>query len=284
MKEHTKLPRLIIVTGKGGVGKTTSALALTKSLKQQGYNVTYLTLQMGTLRREGHSFDHQIIKNLCDKLEIEQENLVLKTCLTEYVAQKLGSSLIAEWIVNTKFFMSLIEIIPGFAQLIYMGRILQELKLNPSMHYVLDAAATGHALMLVESLYNFHKIFTIGPLHQDMQMLKTLFTSDNFVKFLLITIPQELSINEFHELKKNLQEIDSNLSCSMNLNQCFAISDFPWDIIEKTQFWKNKFEQEKALASRIGDEFIRMPMIANIDLTKLIIELSHKVDWSRSLK
>ena len=283
MEQLNKIPRLIIVTGKGGVGKTTSALALTKSLKLQGHNVVYLTLQMGTLRREGHTFDHQIIKNLCDILEITHESLVLKSCLTEYVTQKLGSSLIADWIVNTKFFMSLVEIIPGFAQLIYMGRVLQELKLNPSMHYILDAAATGHALTLVESIYNFHKIFTIGPLHQDMQMLKTLFTSENFVKFLLITIPQELSINEFHELKKNLQEIDSKLSCSMNLNQCFAISDFPWDCIEKTQFWKNNLEQEKALANRIGDEFIKMPMIANIDSVKLITELSQKVDWSRSL-
>lgn len=281
--EYIKLPRLIIVTGKGGVGKTTSALALTKSLKTQGHNVVYLTLQMGTLRREGHVFDHQIIKNLCNKLEINQEILILKTCLTEYVAQKLGSSLIADWIVNTKFFMSLVEIIPGFSQLIYMGRILQELKNDPSLHYVLDAAATGHALTLVESIYNFQKIFSIGPLHQDMQMLKKVFTSENFVKLLLITIPQELSLNEFLELKDNLQVIDSSLSCSMNLNQCFSISDFPWDCIEQTQYWKNKLDLEKTIANKIGDEFIRMPMIANIDLSKLILELSEKVNWPRSL-
>jgi anion-transporting ArsA/GET3 family ATPase len=283
MENILKLPRLIIVTGKGGVGKTTSALALTKYLQDQGHQAVYLTLQMGTLRREGHAFDHQIIKNLCDKLKIEHDNLVLKTCLTEYVAQKLGSSLVADWVVNTKFFMSLVEIIPGFSQLIYMGRILQELKLNPSLHYVLDAAATGHALTLVESIYNFQKIFSIGPLNQDMQMLKKLFTSENFVKLLLITIPQELSLNEFIELKDNLQEIDSSISCSMNLNQCFSISDFPWDTIEKTLYWKNKLEMEKVLANRIGDEFIRMPMIANIDLAELILKLSKEVNWTRSL-
>lgn len=283
MQTTKALPRLIIVTGKGGVGKTTSALALTKHLKGLGHNIVYLTLQMGTLRREGHAPDHQIIKNLCDKLDINQENLVLKTCLTEYVAQKLSSSLIADWIVNTKFFKSLVEIIPGFSQLIYMGRIIQQLKADPTLHYVLDAAATGHALTLVESIYNFHKIFSIGPLHQDMQMLKKTFTSDNFLKMLLITIPQELSLNEFQELKTNLESIDPQISCSMNLNQCFSISDFPWDQLAKTEYWVNKYNREKQLASRIGDEFLRIPIVANIDLSKLIEHLAHHVAWSRSL-
>lgn len=283
MENQKKIPRLIIVTGKGGVGKTTSALALTKYLKLQGINATYLTLQMGTLRREGHSPDHQIISNLCKKLDIAHENLVLKNCLTEYVAQKLGSSLIADWIVGTKFFMSLVEIIPGFTQLIYMGRIIQELNLNPNLHYVLDAAATGHALTLIESIYNFQKIFSIGPLHQDMVKLKQIFTSPNFVKMLLITIPQELSLNEFHELKSNLQLIDSSISCSMNLNQCFSISDFPWELIDKMKYWKTKLDQEKLLASRIGDEFLRIPIIANIDLSKLIEHLASNINWTRSL-
>ncbi len=283
MQTSNSLPRLIIVTGKGGVGKTTSALALTKHLKELGHEIVYLTLQMGTLRREGHTPDHQIIKNLCDKLQITQENLVLKTCLTEYVAQKLNSKLIADWIVGTKFFMSLVEIIPGFSQLIYMGRIIQALQSNPKLHYVLDAAATGHALTLVESIYNFHKIFSIGPLHQDMQMLKKVFTSENFLKMLLITIPQELSLNEFQELKTNLQNIDPQISCSMNLNQCFSISDFPWDELHKTQYWINKFNREKHLASRLGDDFLRIPMVANIDLAKLINQLAHQVPWLRSL-
>lgn len=278
-----KIPRLIIVTGKGGVGKTTCALAITKHLNDQGHQTVYLTLQMGTLRREGHSPDHQIIKNLCDKLNITQENLVLKICLTEYIAKKLGSSLIAEWIINTKFFMSLVEIIPGFSQLIYMGRIIQELQQNPKLHYVLDAAATGHALTLVESIYNFHRIFSIGPLHQDMQMLKKVFTSDNFLKMLLITIPQELSLNEFQELKKNLQEIDASIACSMNLNQCFSTSEFPWDLLEKTQYWKNKYVREKLLENKIEDDFLRIPTIANIDLSKIIEILSRKIEWTRSL-
>ena len=277
------VPRLIIVTGKGGVGKTTCALALTKYLQNKNINAVYLTHQMGTLRREENYPDYEIIKNFCQKLSIPQQNLVLKTCLTEYVAKKLGSSLIADWVVKTKFFSALVEIIPGFSQLIYMGRILQDLKNDPKLHYILDAAATGHALTLIESVYNFQKIFSIGPLHHDTEMLKKLFTSKDFVKVVLVSIPQELSITEFNELNDNLQEIDSSISCTMNLNQFFSISEFPWDEISKTQYWSNKLEMEKKLEKSFDKNFIKIPLIPQFDILELVTTLAQNVDWERSI-
>lgn len=277
------LPRLIIVTGKGGVGKTTCALALTKYLTEKKVDCTYLTLQMGTLRRDGLTPDYSIIKNLCQRLNISEENLELKSCLTEYIAQKLGSSILADWIVNTKFFSSLVEIIPGFSQLIYMGRILKELKDNPHHHIILDGAASGHALMLIESIYNFHKIFTVGPLHQDMQTLKQLFTQENFVKIVLVTIAQELSMNEYSEFRQHLHEIDSSLSCSLNFNQCFSVSDFPSEYLDKTQYWIHKKLEEEKLNNLITQEMQKIPLIPNIDLYGLILKLSTSVEWERSL-
>lgn len=279
-----EIPRLIIVTGKGGVGKTTCALALAKHLTEKGVDCTYLTLQMGTLRRDGHAPDYAIIKNLCQRLNIKEESLELKSSLIEYISQKLGSSLIADWIVNTKFFSSLIEIIPGFSQLIYMGRILKELKDNPHHHIILDGAASGHALTLIESIYNFHKIFAVGPLNQDMQMLKQLFTEKGFVKIVLITIAQELSINEFFEFQKHLQEIDSTLSCSLYFNQCFSISNFPKDFLEKTKYWIHKKQEEEKLSPLMTNEMQKIPLVPNIDLYELISKLSTSVEWERSLQ
>ena len=147
-----KASRLYLVTGKGGVGKTSFSMALTKKLESQGAKVQY------------HSFDQPLNSALAKELDLPVLHLDFYESAENYVALKLGSKSVAKWIMKTPFFKSLLNILPGLNHLIFLGNIIYLLEENPDLHIVIDSPSTGHAISILQSTHNFKKIFKTGLL------------------------------------------------------------------------------------------------------------------------
>ena len=177
------IPKLIIVTGKGGVGKTTIAHSLTRSLISQGRQAFYT------------SFDQA-----CPQEIIESNTPHFSTTpeLSSeiYIGQKLSSPLIAKWVMKAPFFKALFQVLPPLGHMILLGHYIKELEKNPEMTIVVDAPASGHAMSMISSLSNFREIFKFGILVEDIDRMESFLKTKGHTQVLVSSIPTEMSLEE----------------------------------------------------------------------------------------
>jgi arsenite-transporting ATPase len=191
--------RLYIFSGKGGVGKTTLSKAFVRTLKEQGQDAIYLTFKNQALS------DVQTSGSDMSKNGVREVALDLEDCARAYIEKRLNSRLIASWIVKTAFFRALVNMVPGFSYLIYLGKILEMGKENPSLTVVLDAPASGHALTMVESTGNFQQIFESGVVFEDTVKMLSKLNDPSYTKIHVVSLPSLMSWQEAIELRSGLK-------------------------------------------------------------------------------
>ncbi len=137
------LARLNLFTGKGGVGKSSCAQAYCLFLKKNKHKVIYYKIKSARLDEGNHH---------------DPDELNLQQCLGEYIQDKIYSQTLTQWILKAQFFRALINMLPSFGYLIYLGKVLKQLKNEPESYCVVDCPASGHFVNFIFSAQTFLKI------------------------------------------------------------------------------------------------------------------------------
>lgn len=259
--------RLYIVTGKGGVGKTSVALALAQKIKNESKKVLYI------------DFEDGFQKDYINKNSIDYFRINLVESLREYISRKLHSTMIASWITKAPFFISLVNMVPGFSYLINLGNIIDMLKNDPELIIVLDSPASGHALTMFESTYNFKNIFKSGILFQDAKMMIEYGYDPKNLEVIICSLPTEMALTEAVELKSELATMGV-VSSKILLNQ----SLIELKQIENQEFpslIQNKITNEEKLIEDFKDQInFSIPYIGknnSVEVTSEIVRFVEKV-------
>jgi hypothetical protein len=190
------------------------------------------------------------------------------------MSKKLGSKMIASWIASTTFFKSLINMIPGFNYLIYLGQILQDLENDPSLIYVLDSPSSGHALTMMEAISNFKKIFNSGIIFNDTIRMSKMIEAPNFARFNIITLPSLLAANEAIELKSQLTNI-INIESRIFLNASIDKS-LEQDISElKNDYVKERVAIEREVFKTLPELTDIIPFVISINTCESAKKIVH---------
>lgn len=238
--------RLYIFTGKGGVGKTTLSKAFVRYLVEHDHEAVYLTFKNQSL-----SDSHNDVTSEATVQGIREIYLDLEECARGYIERRLNSKLIAGWIVKTPFFRALINMVPGFNYLIYLGKVLEMGKDNPRMIVVLDAPASGHALTMVESTTNFQQIFESGIIFEDTHKMLSRLNDPSYTKIHIVSLPSQMSWQEAIELKTGLNE-RTPVEVHITVNNCLYplveqnLSDLPPGLKEKALNEKQLIDHHQA--------------------------------------
>lgn len=257
--------RLYIFTGKGGVGKTTLAMAFTKYLESQGLSVKY------------NSFYQEPERSLWKKLALPVLDIELNGSAETYIGRKLNSKTIASWIMKTHFFKSLFQMIPGLGHMILLGHILDELEKHPELSIVIDSPASGHALTMFESSSNFKRIFRTGVIVKDIERMHSLLSHPKFLKTFIVSLPTELAMSEAADLKEeltvNLKEMGLNTEVVINDSYLEYLKVHGIDENDLPDFLKIKISLEKSIMGGTNS----LPHIDETEQAAVIEELTQKM-------
>ena len=234
---------LYIFTGKGGVGKTTLSFAFAKKLKEEGKKVKYIYFKTGSISDSEKHIDQG--QSIANELGVDCIGLELKECAQGYIAKKMKSETIGKWVVKTPFFKALINMIPGFNYLIYLGRILEYVHADPELTIIIDSPSSGHALTMLEATHNFSEIFQSGVVFEDTKKMIDLMFGEGFLQVNIITLPTLMSVHESLELDESLQKItkiNSKVICNNSYHGLEGVDDS-----DLPEFLKNKINNEQQI-------------------------------------
>ncbi len=200
--------RVIIVTGKGGTGKTTVAACLADAARRQGKRVvlaeTAATESIAACFESSPQplgYKGRELRPNLYALRIEPE-----AALAEYLGLQIGLRGLTDRVLRTDMFRQLLEAVPGWRELIILGKIWHlEQKTDVSNRpvydlIVVDAPATGHGLTFLDVPRVVQTAVRAGPLSRHASWVESLIHDRERTLLLPVTLPEELPVLETHQL------------------------------------------------------------------------------------
>ena len=203
--------RLVFVTGKGGVGKTTVALAVGLAAARRGLRtivceVAHQERVSRLLGREGVGYEETEIAESLSAISLDQQHT-----LEEWVTYQLPSRTLAQLLYKNRIFQHLTAAAPGIKELVTIGKIWELAQLQrktadarPYDFVVVDSPATGHGLGMLRAPRTFGDIARVGPIRAQADTIHDFIVSKK-TGVLAVALPEEMPVNETLEYREALR-------------------------------------------------------------------------------
>ncbi|HEY6004931.1 MAG TPA: ArsA-related P-loop ATPase, partial [Anaeromyxobacter sp.] len=193
--------RLVIVTGKGGVGKSTvtAALALLAARAGKRVLVCEVNAQERIAPLLGAERAGPVIREAAER--VFTVNVTPHEAMREYGIMVLKFRTIYEAVFENRLVRFFLRVVPSLAELVMLGKILYEAKAEeggrPRWDLVLvDAPATGHAVQLLRVPSALVDTVPGGPLRQDADWMEAMLVDPARTSVAIVTLPEEMPVNE----------------------------------------------------------------------------------------
>lgn len=194
--------RLLVVTGKGGVGKSVIASALALLASRRGRNT--LLVEMDTDDRFGDLFETRPAGDAIEPLRenVSALNLNPRTVMEEFFRTHIRIRAIYNQILDSRVFNYFYEAAPALKELICLAKV-HRLVTETSWWsgrprwdtVVFDAPATGHGLGLLNVPLAASNIL-LGALRTQALKVHDLLRDPQITALNVVTIPEEMPVNE----------------------------------------------------------------------------------------
>jgi anion-transporting ArsA/GET3 family ATPase len=206
--------RLLIVAGKGGVGKTTVACLLGLEAARRGKRV--LVCEVDGAARAASLLGAKS-QPLGEAVEARPGLFLMavegKAALAEYLALIVRVRRFLQTVLNSRVYQYFVAAAPGLKELMTVGKIWYEAERTDDSNggkrlwdlVIMDAPATGHSLQYLRMPKAALDTFTTGLVHREAQRLVDLLTDPNRTAVNLVTTAEEMPVNETVEMFRQLR-------------------------------------------------------------------------------
>jgi len=255
--------QLIIVTGKGGVGK--SALASAIALRSARSRPTVLV----TLETQGrtHPFldvrlDYQPV-SAAPGLSVCQ--VAALPAIREYVRRKVPFSGIYDAFLRSRMFRDFAEAAPGFEELMCLGKVYDLATSRDFEQVVFDAPSTGHFKTLMEVPAATLDAVRVGPLNHNARHIEDLLLDPERCSVVLAGLPEEMAVREVLELRTFCAEHRIGVG-GVLINQWVAERFLPEEVARLKNFTGGSQALAGALGAAIAEAELAVSQRSALDL------------------
>jgi hypothetical protein len=199
--------RLVIVTGKGGTGKTAVSAALALGASARGKRVLVAAVDpdarlpaLLSPRPAALTYQPALARENVWVCHIEPFE-----ALGEYLGLQLGTRRLVDPVLRQRGFRQLLLASPGWRELITLGKVwhLEQMRDKARPRYdliVVDAPATGHSLTFLDVPRVVVSAVRAGPLRHHTERVEALIDDHTRTLLLPVALAEELPARETVEL------------------------------------------------------------------------------------
>jgi anion-transporting ArsA/GET3 family ATPase len=199
--------RLLIVTGKGGTGKTTVACALGLAGAARGART--IVAELGGQRRLPELFAPSAgLPRIGEETQLDDRLWSVSIDPDEAMIdwlRALTGRVSARMLASSSTFRYFAAAAPGAKELITMVKLLNLVERYELV--VLDASATGHALAMLRSPQTFMAIARVGPLANQARRVRRLLEDRERCACVAVAHASEMAVAETLELEEQLRRL-----------------------------------------------------------------------------
>ncbi len=201
--------RLIVVLGKGGVGRSTVAAAIAGQLARAGKRT--LLYETNANDRFGRYFDRPPVGTEVSQLapNLWAVNATPASALEEYGLMILRWRSVYEMVFENRVTRAFLRAIPGLDDYALLGKAwfhtTEEKRGKPVWDTVVfDMPASGHSTSMLRVPWVIVDTVPEGPLTRDARTVKELLLDPAQTTAVLVTLAEEMPVNEALELEAQL--------------------------------------------------------------------------------
>ncbi len=233
---------VLMIMGKGGVGKTTIASAIAIELAHRGHSVHLSTTDPAAhvAATVGPSVLNLTVSRIDPAVEVRQyTESVLTKAAPELDAQSMA--LLEEDLRSPC--TEEIAVFSAFARTVAEGE---------TGFVVLDTAPTGHTILLLDAAEAYHRDVTrtMSDMPESVRNLLARLRDADFTRVLLVTLPEATPVHEAARLQDDLQRAGIT-PFAWIVNQTFAANGFRDPIL------RERGERELSYIAEVRDQLSR---------------------------
>ena len=205
--------RIVFLTGKGGVGKSTVAAALGLVATRQGKRtiiceVAQQERMSSVFHTEGVGYHETEIADDLYAFSIDPQR-----ALEEYLQLQIKIKPVYDLMFKNRIFTYFAAATPGLRELVTIGKVWELAQLDRRVKrgakydlVIVDAPATGHGIGILRTPKTFGDIARVGPIKRQADAIYDFITDSDLTSVCAVAWPEEMPVNETLDLRRNLHE------------------------------------------------------------------------------
>ncbi len=197
--------RVLIVAGKGGVGKTTTTAALAVAAARTGASV--LIVEVEGKSGLSSAFGAPLLEYEDAPLGpgIRARTLTPDRALLEYLEDR-GLRRISKRLVRSGALDVVATAVPGMKDILVLGKVKQLEQGNAADLILIDAPAAGHAISFLMSPRGLLDAVRMGPVRSQAEDVIAMLSDPARCRVIMVTLPEETPVNELVDTAFTLED------------------------------------------------------------------------------
>jgi anion-transporting ArsA/GET3 family ATPase len=202
--------KVVIVAGKGGVGKTSVSAALARMAADHGLSVLLIELEGRPALAEAFGASQPLAYQDATLYERGAGKVIARwltpdSALLEYLGDH-GLERVSRRLVSAGVLDVVATAIPGIRDVLVLGKVKQLERNGVADLIVLDAPATGHAVTFLTSASGLLDAARTGPIRTQAAEVLQMLSDPARCRVLLVTVPEEMPVSETIEAAFRLED------------------------------------------------------------------------------